>query len=86
MGGTPRSCTGLAKSFGARRLFTGIALGISEGERLGLIGANGSGKSTLLKILSGPASLTKAPSRCGAIRALATWRRMRSSPRTACPK
>jgi ATP-binding cassette subfamily F protein uup len=47
------SCTGLSKSFGARRLFTGIALGISEGERLGLIGANGSGKSTLLKILSG---------------------------------
>ena len=47
------SCTGLAKSFGSRRLFTGIALGISEGERLGLIGANGSGKSTLLKILSG---------------------------------
>jgi ATP-binding cassette subfamily F protein uup len=47
------SCTGLSKSFGSRRLFTGIALGISEGERLGLIGANGSGKSTLLKILSG---------------------------------
>jgi ATP-binding cassette subfamily F protein uup len=47
------SCTGLAKSYGARRLFTGIALGISEGERLGLIGANGSGKSTLLKILAG---------------------------------
>jgi ABC transport system ATP-binding/permease protein len=51
--GLLESCTGLAKSFGARRLFTGIALGISEGERLGLIGANGSGKSTLLKILSG---------------------------------
>ena len=47
------SCTGLSKSFGSRRLFNGIALGISEGERLGLIGANGSGKSTLLKILSG---------------------------------
>lgn len=34
-------------------LFENISLGISEGERLGLIGPNGSGKSTLLKILSG---------------------------------
>ncbi len=47
------SCTSLSKSFGSRQLFTGISLGISEGERLGLIGPNGSGKSTLLKILSG---------------------------------
>jgi len=47
------SCTGLSKSFGSRRLFAGISLGISEGERMGLIGPNGSGKSTLLKILSG---------------------------------
>ena len=47
------SCTALSKSFGSRLLFTGISLGISDGERLGLIGPNGSGKSTLLKILSG---------------------------------
>jgi ABC transport system ATP-binding/permease protein len=47
------SCTSLAKSFGSRRLFENISLGISEGERLGLIGPNGAGKSTLLKILAG---------------------------------
>src|SRR5579872_2583779 len=47
------SCTGLSKTYGSRRLFSGISIGISEGERLGLIGANGSGKSTLLKILAG---------------------------------
>jgi ABC transport system ATP-binding/permease protein len=43
----------LAKSFGPRRLFSGITLGLSEGERIGLIGANGSGKSTLLRIFAG---------------------------------
>ena len=47
------SCTSLSKSFGARMLFENISLGISEGERLGLIGANGSGKSTLLQTLAG---------------------------------
>jgi len=43
----------LAKSFGPRLLFAGITLGLSEGERVGLIGANGSGKSTLLRIFAG---------------------------------
>ncbi len=43
----------LAKSFGPRLLFSGITLGLSEGERIGLIGANGSGKSTLLRIFAG---------------------------------
>ena len=47
------SCNSLAKSFGARTLFENISIGISDGERLGLIGPNGSGKSTLLRILSG---------------------------------
>src|ERR1051325_3815035 len=47
------SCTSLSKSFGSRLLFENIALGISDGEGLGLIGPNGSGKYTVLKILSG---------------------------------
>src|ERR1035441_7558672 len=47
------SCNSLSKAYPSRTLFENIALGISDGERLGLIGPNGSGKSTLLKILSG---------------------------------
>src|SRR5688572_4983295 len=45
--------TNLAKWYGPRLLFSGITLGIEEGERIGLIGANGSGKSTLLRIFAG---------------------------------
>ena len=43
----------LAKSFGPRLLFSGITLGLEEGDRVGLIGANGSGKSTLLRVFAG---------------------------------
>jgi ABC transport system ATP-binding/permease protein len=47
------SAQSLSKSFGARPLFTGLSLYVSEGERIGIIGPNGAGKSTLLRILQG---------------------------------
>ena len=47
------SCDEISKSYGPRQLFDGVSMGLSKGERLGLIGPNGSGKSTLIKILSG---------------------------------
>jgi ATP-binding cassette subfamily F protein uup len=47
------SCESITKSYGARPLFDGISLAISDDERLGLIGPNGSGKSTLVEILAG---------------------------------
>lgn len=43
----------LSKSFGTHTLFSGIGIGLVQGDRLGLIGPNGSGKSTLLKIMAG---------------------------------
>ena len=42
---------GLTKSFGDLVLFENISLGISEGDRIGLIARNGSGKTTLLNII-----------------------------------
>src|SRR5262245_13199341 len=47
------SCQTVSKSRGARLLFEGISLGISDGERVGLIGPNGAGKSTFMKLLLG---------------------------------
>jgi ABC transport system ATP-binding/permease protein len=47
------SCESLEKSYGVKPLFTGLSIGLCEGDHVGLIGPNGSGKSTLLKILAG---------------------------------
>jgi ATPase subunit of ABC transporter with duplicated ATPase domains len=46
-------CRGLAASFGARSLFSGLDLEVTPGDVVGLVGPNGTGKSTLLRILAG---------------------------------
>lgn len=43
----------ISKSYGEKKLLNKISLGISRGERIGLVGINGTGKSTLLKIIVG---------------------------------
>jgi ABC transport system ATP-binding/permease protein len=43
----------VSKAFGIRPLLNDVSLGVSEGERIGIVGRNGGGKSTLLKILAG---------------------------------
>ncbi len=47
------SVNGLAKFYGANKLFENISFEVKTGERIGLIGQNGSGKTTIMKILMG---------------------------------
>jgi ABC transport system ATP-binding/permease protein len=47
------SAESLSKSFNDRWLFKDLTLGISQGDKIALVGENGTGKSTLLKILTG---------------------------------
>lgn len=42
---------GVSKSFGERKLFDGLSLSVTGGERIALIGDNGTGKSTLIKMI-----------------------------------
>ena len=44
---------GVAKSFGAKKIFSDVNETIWHGERVGLIGANGAGKSVLLRMILG---------------------------------
>ena len=41
------------KAFDIKELLVGVSLGVSEGERIGIVGRNGSGKSTLMKVIAG---------------------------------
>jgi ATP-binding cassette subfamily F protein uup len=42
-----------AKAYAHRTLLDGLSLGVSAGDRIGVVGRNGSGKSTLLALLGG---------------------------------
>jgi ABC transport system ATP-binding/permease protein len=45
-----------AKVYAHRRLLDGVSLGVSAGDRIGVVGRNGAGKSTLLALLAGTAA------------------------------
>ncbi len=53
---TPRNLLNLKaveKGYGSRQVLRDITLGISAGERIGVVGRNGDGKSTLLRLIAG---------------------------------
>jgi ATP-binding cassette subfamily F protein uup len=41
------------KGYGSRSVLGGVTLGVSAGDRIGVVGANGGGKSTLLRLVAG---------------------------------
>ena len=41
------------KGFGSRSVLHDVTLGVSAGERIGVVGQNGGGKSTLLRLIAG---------------------------------
>jgi len=47
---------GVAKGYASRSLLRDVTLGISAGDRIGIVGANGDGKSTLLALIAGTQS------------------------------
>lgn len=43
----------VSKTFDIKELLISVSLGVSEGDRIGIVGGNGSGKSTLMKVIAG---------------------------------
>ena len=43
----------VSKAYGVRSLLTDVSLGVSAGERIGIVGRNGDGKTTLLEVMTG---------------------------------
>src|SRR3954469_18683972 len=43
----------VGKGYAARTVLEGVTLGVSAGDRVGIVGRNGDGKSTLLRLIAG---------------------------------
>jgi len=56
---------GISKSYGDKRVLTGVSLLVRRGERVAVIGPNGIGKSTLVKILAGTLTMDAGSVRFG---------------------
>jgi ATP-binding cassette subfamily F protein uup len=47
------SVENVSKAYADKTLFEDVTFGVSEGDKIGVIGVNGTGKSTLLKVMAG---------------------------------
>ena len=43
----------VSKDYGHRRVLSDVSLGVTTGQKLGLVGANGSGKTSILRLITG---------------------------------
>src|SRR3982750_1491070 len=55
----------VSKSYGAKKVFSGVNFTIERGDRVALVGVNGAGKSTLIKLLAGTEALTSGTMQLG---------------------
>jgi ATPase subunit of ABC transporter with duplicated ATPase domains len=47
------SCESVSLEYPTRRVLDAVSLGVSDGDRIGIVGRNGDGKSTLLNVVAG---------------------------------
>ncbi|MCE0446978.1 ATP-binding cassette domain-containing protein [Streptomyces tricolor] len=59
----------VSKVYGTRALLDGVSLGVSEGDRIGVVGRNGDGKTTLIRMLAkleeADTGRVRTPAGCG---------------------
>ena len=61
----------VSKTYMAKTVLEGVSVGISDTDKIGVVGINGTGKSTLLAIVAGTAPLSLMT--CSTLSAVSTF-------------